>query len=320
MWELSAILNRSNKPMFQFKILAGDAQFDGPALGIAFALQAPLEELDEEREFMGGFEAEKLPWHGNNEGTAPLRGQAKRGRCLKKDAVFAFFEDRLDGARADLVQGNPGRVRQQKANGDGFRVSAQVKPQIEPVRAKSEEKLLPDAVALEHRGLLLGQVELARAEPVEVALGLPGNIGSKQAQRLGIAEIGAGQTNGDVEMRRRFDAEDAVDVLEVKPEELVEKEVGINGEVGAVPPEPVAALGGVDFPPGLLRGFLRDIPLGDALDQEVAGFLQPFPALIFLGIADPDIEITPDPRAGMQVAGLNLGGMRVEVIAKAAGF
>jgi nanoRNase/pAp phosphatase (c-di-AMP/oligoRNAs hydrolase) len=40
--------------MFRFKILAGHGQFDGSALGIAFALQAALQELDKEREFMGG--------------------------------------------------------------------------------------------------------------------------------------------------------------------------------------------------------------------------------------------------------------------------
>ncbi len=182
---------------------------------------------------------------------------------------------------------------------------------------KPKKSFLPDAVALEHGGLLRGEVELAGAEPVEVALGLAGNIGREKAQRLRVTEIGTGQADGDVEMRGRLDAEDAIDVLEMEAEEFVEEEVGVDGEIGAVPPEPVAALGGVDFPPGCLGAFGRDVALGEALDEEMARFLQPLPALVFLGVADPDVEVAADPRAGMEIAGLDLGGMRVEVIADA---
>ena len=60
--------------------------------------------------------------------------------------------------------------------------------------------------------------------------------------------------------------------------------------------------------------------MGDALDQEVARFLEPFPTLVFLGVADPDVEIAADPRAGMKMRDFGLGGMGVEIIAEAAGF
>jgi hypothetical protein len=60
--------------------------------------------------------------------------------------------------------------------------------------------------------------------------------------------------------------------------------------------------------------------LGEALDEEMAGFLEPLPGLVFLGVADPDIEVAADPRAGMEVGGFGLGGVGIEVIADAAGL
>ena len=98
--------------------------------------------------------------------------QAGRRGGGEDDAVFAGFENRLDVAGVGLAQGDAGRVRKQEANGDGLRLAAQVEAEKEVVRAKAEEEFLPDAIALEHGGLLLGEVELARAEPVEVAFGL----------------------------------------------------------------------------------------------------------------------------------------------------
>ena len=168
--------------------------------------------------------------------------------------------------------------------------------------------------------MLFGEVKLPRAEPVEEVLGLAGNIGREQAQRLRIAEVGTGQADGDFEMGGWLDVEDAIDILEMEPEELVEEEVGIDGEIGAVPPEPVAAFGGVDFPPGFLGAFGRDGVLREMLDEKVAGLLQPFPGLVFLGIADPDVKIAADPGTGVKVAGLDLRRVRVEVIAETRGF
>ena len=63
--------------MFGLEILAGSGQFDGAALGIAFALETAFEELDEEGEFVARLDAQKLPGDGNDEGTSPM-GDAGR--------------------------------------------------------------------------------------------------------------------------------------------------------------------------------------------------------------------------------------------------
>ena len=56
----------------------GRGQFDGAAFGIAFALQAAFQELDEEGEFVARLDAQKLPRHGNDERTAPVGEQIGR--------------------------------------------------------------------------------------------------------------------------------------------------------------------------------------------------------------------------------------------------
>src|SRR5271170_2915431 len=116
-------------------------------------------------------------------------------------------------------------------------------------------------------------------------------------------------------MRGRLDIEDAIDVLQMEPEELIEEEVGVDREVGAVPPEPVAAFRSVNFPPRRLGAFLRDEALRDALGEKMARFLQPLPRLVFLRVADPDVEVAANPRAGMEVARLDARRVAVEVIA-----
>src|SRR5271170_1973912 len=71
-------VERSDKPLFRFKILAGSAEFDGAALGIAFALEAVFEELDEKGEFMARLDAKKLPGDGNDEGRSPVGAEIGR--------------------------------------------------------------------------------------------------------------------------------------------------------------------------------------------------------------------------------------------------
>ncbi len=60
-------------------------------------------------------------------------------------------------------------------------MTAQIEPQIKGVDAETEEEFLSDAPTLEHRGLLAGQVEFTGAEPVEIMLGLAGEIGRQEA-------------------------------------------------------------------------------------------------------------------------------------------
>ena len=81
MWFMSLLSKKfwrkseSDKPLLRFKILAGRGQFDGAAFGIAFALEAALQKLDEEGEFVARLDAKKLPGDGNNERKVP-RGRS----------------------------------------------------------------------------------------------------------------------------------------------------------------------------------------------------------------------------------------------------
>ncbi len=91
--------------MLRFKILARCAQFDGAALGIAFALEAALEELDEKGEFMARLDAKELAGYGDDEGTSPLGAQVGRRGGGEENAVSAGFKKRLDFAGVGLAQG-----------------------------------------------------------------------------------------------------------------------------------------------------------------------------------------------------------------------
>jgi len=73
--------------VFRFEILAGSRQFDGAALGIAFALEAVLQELHEKGEFMARLNAKKLARDRNDEGTSPVREQMGCG-SRSKDRWF----------------------------------------------------------------------------------------------------------------------------------------------------------------------------------------------------------------------------------------
>src|SRR4051794_22376294 len=68
----------------------------------------------------------------------------------------------------------------------------------------------------------------------------------------------------------------------------------------AVPPEPVGALGDIDFFPR--PGDAGPIVPADALlaRQELAGRVQGVPASVIFGMADPDREVVADPTAREQ--------------------
>ena len=99
-------VERSDKPLFRFKILAGSAEFDGAALGIAFALEAALQELDEKSEFVARLDAKKLPGDGNDKGTSPVGEQVGRRGGSKKNAVLAGFENHRDFAGKPCLETN----------------------------------------------------------------------------------------------------------------------------------------------------------------------------------------------------------------------
>src|SRR5579862_5303494 len=117
-----------------------------------------------------------------------------------------------------------------------------------------------------------------------------------------------------VEMRGRHLVAEEVNILQVLPEKLVEEDVVLAAEVRPVPPEPVASFGGVDF---AHRGSMAfrveragvDLPL-----KEGARFAQEVPGAVFLVLADPDVEVAPDPGTGVEGRNLAPGRMPPEMI------
>src|SRR5262249_15798688 len=83
-------------------------------------------------------------------------------------------------------------------------------------------------------------------------------------------------------------------------EEVVEQGVLGAGVVVAVPPEPVAALGDVNFLPGLLQPVGGHQPLPGPLPQVLPGPVQGVPGGVVLLLGDPDGEVVPDPATGEQ--------------------
>src|SRR5690349_19890589 len=101
-------------------------------------------------------------------------------------------------------------------------------------------------------------------------------------------------------------------------EERIEKEVILSREIGAIPPEPVAALCGVDFAQGgsVLRG--GEGAGVDLLLEEGTRGAEQIPGAVFFLFANPDVEVAADPGAGMQGGELLLRRMVAQVILNSA--
>src|SRR5258708_1505085 len=154
---------------------------------------------------MARLDAQQRPRNRYVQGAPPVGNEMGRGGRHEEHAVGTGLEKGLDNSGLRAAQGYPGRVRQQEADGNGLWMPNQIEAKIKIGRAEAEVELLPDAIALKHGGLLLRQVELACAEPVEESLCLIGDVGREQAQRLGVTKIGAGQADGNVQVRGRLD-------------------------------------------------------------------------------------------------------------------
>ena len=96
-----------------------------------------------------------------------------------------------------------------------------------------------------------------------------------------------------------------VDVAHVAAEQVVELAVVVRVVVVAVPPAPVAAFGDEQF---LARRRQR-LGAGGAggVLERAAGARQLAPGAAIVGVADPDVEVGVDPRAGMQAGSRSVG-------------
>src|SRR5579862_8702711 len=83
-------------------------------------------------------------------------------------------------------------------------------------------------------------------------------------------------------------------------EELIEKIVVVRAEIRAVPPEPIAPLGCIDFPKSLRHPLLRHRAGIDTLLQEAPRLTEKVPCAVLFGFPDPDVKVAPDPGAGVE--------------------
>src|SRR2546430_12460072 len=88
-----------------------------------------------------------------------------------------------------------------------------------------------------------------------------------------------------------------VDVRQMEAEQMVEQRLVIGVELVAVPPEPVAPFGGIEFVPRLTDRVGRHVAGALPLLQEAPGRPHPLPGVIVLDMAYPDLQIGVDPRA-----------------------
>src|ERR1700675_2009671 len=111
------------------------------------------------------------------------------------------------------------------------------------------------------------------------------------------------------EARGRPRAHQLVDGGQVQPELVVPDLVHAGVVFAAEPPEPIAALGDEDLPPGK-RSVVRLLwSLEQLVLQPRASFGEQVPRDVVLRVTDPRIEARADPAARMQVVQLLLGWM-----------
>ena len=142
-------------------------------------------------------------------------------------------------------------------------------------------------------------------QPFEVVrhLAVEGGVYKGHGAGFGLDAAGLGYY-GDVEPERRLLADERVHPLDVEPEEVVEVLVAHGGVLVAVPPEPVAPLGGVEGLPGLRKGLFGRRPLALLLErffvlhERLSRAAYVVPGGVVLAVAYPYLEVVAYPRAG----------------------
>ena len=190
--------------------------------------------------------------------------------------------------------------------------AAQVEPEVQALRVASETQRASEAVVAKHRALLAsGEVETG-ADPF-VKWGEKAIDERRELMaRRGIKRGGLGAQNRAIQLRREVFPADGIDVLQVLPEQFIEEDIAVGREVRPIPPEPVAALGGVDLHE---RGIaLRGRERRQFALEKTPRDAKQIPAAIFLILADPDVEVTVNPRAGPELGQRIAGRAALEMI------
>src|SRR6202011_3830003 len=105
----------------------------------------------------------------------------------------------------------------------------------------------------------------------------------------------------------------------MKPELVVPDRVHAGVVLAAEPPEPVAALGNEDLPPGK-RGRVRELrPLARLVLEPGASLREELPGDVVLGVSDPRIEAGADPAARVQVVEVLLRRMLLKEVGDGGG-
>src|SRR5690606_2716493 len=92
-----------------------------------------------------------------------------------------------------------------------------------------------------------------------------------------------------------------VNILQVLAEQLVKQAVQRRGMVVAVPPEPVAPLGDVEFFPGTPQAVFLDAAPRVHLLEVLSGLMDGIPGAVVLLMTDPDGEVVGDPASGEEL-------------------
>src|SRR6185295_1976614 len=90
------------------------------------------------------------------------------------------------------------------------------------------------------------------------------------------------------------------DIPKVCSKEPIELLFIIGIEVVPIPPEPIAAFGGIEFVPGGLRAIRGK--RGSDFGEMGSGVTDEVPSPIIFLVADPDLIVLIDPRTGVKVA------------------
>ena len=118
--------------------------------------------------------------------------------------------------------------------------------------------------------------------------------GKRRLDRIGLGREGVGADRAVQPIRRRK-AHMSPDIAEMRTKESVEFRFEIGIEIIAVPPEPVAAFGGVQFMPG------RPCAIGWKSRRDIhkscAGMAEEIPSAIVFLVSYPNLVIRIDPGA-----------------------
>src|SRR4051812_9207410 len=194
-----------------------------------------------------------------------------------------------------------------------------IDPEVERLVIMAIQDAVDQTGRAKHGALFRSRDIQAGARPFEEGRVLAIDTRRNELSRF-LEEVSpAGGRDLPVELRRRQRAAEGVDVLQVLPEETVEEEVVVGGEIRAVPPEPVAAFRSVDLAKGSASLLSRERAGVHSLLEESASIAEQVPRAVLFLFADPDIEVAPDPGARMQGGDALLRRMMAEVVLDGAG-